>query len=243
MSWFPKKNPTPTDSHRVTTNFIRLNQVTVRDACPLPRISDALDSPGGSKFFTTLDANSGFFQIPMNEKDQEKVTMTTYEGLFSCKRMPLGLTNSPPAFQRLMDLVMSGIKWKFCMVCLDDIVIFSKTFEEHLDHLQTVLGRLRDAGISLRLRKCHFAKGSLDCLGCVVSEEGWRPNPKKVEAIKAMVAPRNQTEVRAFLGMMGFFRMFVRNCAETARWVGARRPTYLLNFYVRFRLNLCGREI
>ena len=213
----PKKIPSPEDSHRITTNFKRLNEITVRDAYPLPRISDALDSMGGCGFFTSLDANSGFYQIPMCEKDRDKVTMTTHEGLFSYQRMPQGLTNSPLTFQRLMDRVCHDIKWKFCMAYQDDICVFSRTFEEHMRHLKIVLGKLKDAGITLRLKKCKFVQNSLDYLGYVISAKGWEPNPDKVKAINLLSPPRNVSEVRSFLGMMGFFRMFIKNFAKIAR--------------------------
>ena len=203
--------------YRITTNFKKLNALTVKDAYPLPRIDDALDLLGGSKYFTVVDANCGFFQVLMDDSARDKVVMISFEGTYGYKRMPLGLINSPSTFQRLMDILLAGLKWKCCIVYMDDIIIFSKTFEDHIRDLRAVFTRLREAGLTLKLTKCTFARDTLPYLGYIISRNGIKPNPEKVKAVTEMIPPENISAVRSFLGMLGFFRMFIKDFAKIAK--------------------------
>ncbi|KAL5488906.1 hypothetical protein EMCRGX_G017922 [Ephydatia muelleri] len=122
---------------------------------PSPRVDDTLDTLGGSKYFTTLDLASGYWQVEVAADDRPKTAFTTPEGLYQFKVMPFGLCNAPATFQHLMDRVLSGLKWSSCLVYFDDIIVVGDTFEDHLHHIGLVLKRLRDAGLKLKPVKWH----------------------------------------------------------------------------------------
>ena len=130
-------------------DYRKLNAVTQKDAYPLPRIDDMLDTLSGSKSFSTLDLISGYWQVEVNKEDREKTAFCTHEGLFEFKMMHFGLCNAPATFQRLMNLVLAGLQWSSCLVYLDDIIILGRDFEEHLERTRAVLERLRKAGLKL----------------------------------------------------------------------------------------------
>jgi hypothetical protein len=159
--------PKPDGSTRFCIDYRKLNAVTVRDSYPLPRMDECIDSLGDASVFSTLDCNSGYWQIPVDPMDMDKTTLTSHEGLNQFRRMPFGLKNSPATFQRFVDITLTGLTWKVCLVYLDDIVVYSKTLEEHLVHLDAVLNRLYRAGLSLNLKKCHFFRSEFSNLGHV----------------------------------------------------------------------------
>jgi Reverse transcriptase (RNA-dependent DNA polymerase) len=140
----------------------RLNAITVRDSYPLTRMDECIDALGDAKIFTTLDCNSGYWQIPVRPEDREKTTFTSHEGLYWFLRMPFCLRNAPATFQRFVDITLSGITWKTCLVYLDDIIVFSKTPAEHMAHLDAVLHRLYRAGLTLNLNKYIFFKETVE---------------------------------------------------------------------------------
>jgi Reverse transcriptase (RNA-dependent DNA polymerase) len=148
--------PKADGSMRFCFDYRRLNALTVRDSYPLPRMEECIDSLGDAKIFSTLDCNSGYWQIPVHPDDRAKTTFTSQEGLYRFLRMPFGLRNAPETFQRFVDTTLAGFTWKICFVYQDDIIIFSKTKEEHLEHLDAVLHCLYRAGLSLNLKKCYF---------------------------------------------------------------------------------------
>ena len=150
-------------------NYWGLNNVTLRDMYPLPRIDNALDALGGAKYFTTVDAWAGYWQMPLQEGNKEKTAFSTRNGYYEYNRMPMGLVNAPGSFQRAMNLILHGLTWKSCLVYLDDIIIFSNTFEKHLERLDLVFSRLLKANIQLKLSKCQFCCDSVNYLGHVVS--------------------------------------------------------------------------
>ena len=145
-------------SIRFCVDFRKVNGVTVKDAYPLPRIVDCLDTLGGARWFCTLDLASGYWQVPMKEGDKEKTAFTTGTGLYQFTVMPFGLSNAPANFERLMERVLSGLQWHQCLVYLDDIIIFGSDFDETLGNLKMVFERLQSANLTLKAKKCSFFK-------------------------------------------------------------------------------------
>ena len=203
-------------STRFCVDYRKINSLTKKDVYPLPRIDDTLNALGNSKFFSSFDLASGYWQIPMNPKDQEKTAFISHTGLFEFLVMPFGLCNGPATFQRFMDIALAGIKWKSCLVYLDDIIVFSPTFEQHLLDLEEVFTRLKNNKLSLKASKCYFCQKSLVYLGHLISEDGIAPDPEKIRAIIEMPTPKDKTELRSFLGMSGYYRKFVFNYAMYA---------------------------
>ena len=202
---------------RFCIDYRALNSVTVKDAHPLPRTDDTLDALGGSAVFSTMDLSSGYWQVQLDEQDQEKLAFTTGRSLYHFKVMPMGLVNSPPTFQHLMQLVLQGLSWKTCLVYLDDIIVYSKTFSAHLLHLKEVFERLRAANLKLKPSKCDFVQSQVTFLGHVVSASGVQPDPKNIDKVRDWPTPENPTEVRAFLGLCSYYRRFIHQFAKISQ--------------------------
>ena len=179
-------------------------------------MEDCLDSLGEAAFFKTLDCNSGYWQIPVAKEDREKTAFTCHEGCFEFCRTPLGLCNAPATFQRAVDMLLSGYRSRTCLVSLDDIIVFSKTAEEHVDHVRDVLTVLKEAGFSLKLKKCKFFATYVDYLGHVTRPGRLEVATKNTEAVKRFKEPTTQTELRSFLGLCNIYRRFVPNFARIA---------------------------
>lgn len=203
---------------RFCIDYRRLNAVTVRDSYPLPRIDDLLDLVRGAKYFSSLDLATGYWQVPLEDDDKEKTAFITKDGLFEWNVAPFGLKNMPPFFQRMMDAVLAGLKWQCCLVYLDDVamVVFGSTFEQHVADLRAVLQALKDASLSVKLTKCAFAQPSIRWLGHIVSGEGVRTDPTRVQAVRDYPTPKTLKELQRFLGLAGAFRKFTWNFAQTA---------------------------
>ncbi|CAJ0644521.1 12712_t:CDS:2, partial [Entrophospora sp. SA101] len=194
----------------------KLNEVTERDEYPLPLINDIFDTMSGAKYFTTLDCMSGYWQMKVAKQDQPKTAYITEDGLYEFTVMPFGLSNAPASFQRMMDRVFKDYKGKFVNVYLDDITIYSQTFEEHLQHLQQVFDRLRAVDLKLGRDKCEFAKEELHLLGHIIGREGRKPDPAKVEAVQNWPTPKTVKDVRSFLGLASYYRKFIPNFSKEA---------------------------
>lgn len=190
------------------------NGTTFKDVYPLPRIDESLAALQKGKYFTTLDLAAGYHQIPMQIESIEKTAFITEGGLFEFLAMPFGLTNAPATFQRYMDAILAGLKWKNLLCYLDDIIIFSPTYEEHMDDLIEVFDRIRAANLQLNDRKCHFFKNRLNYLGHVVSADGIEADPVKIKAILELKTPSNSSEVHTLLGGCGYYRKFIPNFAK-----------------------------
>lgn len=203
-------------SVRFCIDYRKLNLVTAKDVYPLPRIDDSLAALSGGRYFTTLDLTAGYHQIPMNVNSKDLTAFITSDGLFQFKVMPFGLTNAPATFQRFMDAVLAGYKWKNLLVYMDDICVFSSSFEQHLQDLRDVFERLKSANLKLKPSKCHFAQSKIKFLGHIVTSEGILPNPDKVKAINNLPLPEKISDLQSFLGMVGFYRKFIADFASTA---------------------------
>lgn len=208
----PKKDGTT----RFCIDYRPLNDRTVRDSHPLPLIQEMLSMLQGSHFFTTLDAASGYWQVPLHPSCRPYTAFICSEGLFEWNVLPFGLKNAPPFYQRMMNEIFAGLIGRGVLVYVDDILIYGPTLEAHNRVLAEVLSRLRDEGILLKGKKCLFAQPSVEFLGHVVSQDGVSPSMSKVKAICCHPTPSNVTEIRTFLGMGSYYRRFIRGFALLA---------------------------
>ena len=201
---------------RFCIDYRKLNQVTKKDAYPLPRIDDSLDTLSGSCWFSTLDLASGYWQTEVHPDDREKTAFTTGTGLFEFNVLPFGLCNAPSTFERLMEVVLQGLQWDICLIYLDDIIIFSKEYGEHLRRLSLVFEALQRAGLKLKPKKCLLTRHEVVYLGHIVSSQGIRTDPTKIQKVQEWPTPCNLTEVRSFLGLCSYYRKFIAGFAHIA---------------------------
>ena len=187
-----------------------MNQITKKNSYPLPLIDDILALLRKSKFFTSLDLKSDYWQVAMEEKDKEKTAFACHKVLFEFIVMPFGLSNAPAVFQELMSAVLQGCN-NFATAYLDDILEFSATLEEHLEHPSIIFDKLRQHKLKLKLKKCDFLKLETNYLGFIISYDGIQPDQKKVKAIRGLPAPTCVGEVRSFIGMCSYYRRFIPN--------------------------------
>lgn len=206
----------PDGSVRFCVDYRKLNALTIKDSYPLPRMDECLDSLGDATMFSTLDCNSGYWQILMKEEDQNKTAFVTHCGVHRFKRMPFGLCNAPATFQRALDMILAKVKWNYALIYLDDVIVYSKAVEEHIQHVDEILTLLKNAGASLKLKKCHFFQSSVDYLGHVILPGKLAVAQKNIESIKKAIYPSTRTQLRSFLGMCNVYRRFVNGFAKIA---------------------------
>lgn len=201
---------------RPCVDYRKLNDVTRRDAYPLPRVDDCLDCLSGAKIFSTLDLQSGYWQIEVKEKDRPKTAFVTRSGLYEYITMPFGLCNAPSTFERCMELVLKGLQWKTLLIYLDDVIILSSTFQEHIQRLDEVLQRLGNAGLKLKPSKCELFREEVLFLGHIITQDGVKPDPSKVSAVQNWPILKNVTDVRSFLGLCSYYRRFIAKFSTIA---------------------------
>ena len=203
---------------RFCVDFRKINKITKTDAYTLPRIDDTLDSLGISHptLFSVLDTRSGFWQCAMEESSKEYTAFTTHAGLYQFEVMPFGLKNAGSVWQRLMDNVLRGLNYKIALVYMDDIIVYSRSFQGHMANLRQVFDCLKSANLKLKPSKCSFMKNEVKYLGHIVSKEGLKPDPDKIKVIQNYPTPHNVKSLRQALGLFGYYRRFCEGYSKVA---------------------------
>ena len=202
---------------RFCIDFRKVNMLVEKDVYPLPNIDLVLRSFNGCNHFTKMDFTSGFFQIKINENDRPVTAFATRRGKFQFTSLPQGFINSSSIFQRTMNLILSGLSWEYLLVYIDDILIFSRSFEEHLIHLENVFKKLKEYKLVVKLSKCEFAKDELLFLGHIINSKGICADPKKVSVIRNCAIPTTHSELHSFLGGTGYYRKFIMKYTDLTK--------------------------
>lgn len=236
---------------RLVVDYRKLNAKTINDKFPIPNISDILDKLGRCHYFTTLDLAAGFHQIKMDPADICKTAFSTEDGHDEYVRMPFGLKNAPASFQRHMNVVLAGLVGKICLVYMDDIIIFSTSIQEHCTNLKKVFDALRKSNLKIQCDKSEFLKREVEFLGHIVTSEGVKPNPDKIKVIQNWPLPKNEKELRGFLGILGYYRKFIKDFAKIAKPLtnslrkdeGIKHTKEFIGAFERCRNILTGSDI
>ena len=202
---------------RMCIDFRQLNSVTKKSSFPIPSTNSLLDALEGSSYFSTLDLTQGYYQVELNDVDREKTAFMTRRGQFQFKRMPFGLNTAPITFQKVMHIVLRNENWLKCLIYLDDIIIFGSSLTQHMERLDTVLTKIKEAGLKLSTRKCVFLKKEVTFLGHVVSQKGIHTDNSKVKVIQEWPVPKDTCDLRKFIGFCGYYRRFVNHYANIVR--------------------------
>ena len=203
---------------RFCIDLRKLNNRTIKYGYSLPRIEVTLDCLHGAVWFSTLDLKSEYWQVELEEEAKPLTAFTVGPlGFWECECMPFGLTNAPATFQRLMESCLGELHLNWCIIYLDDIIVFSRTPEEHIHRLRAVFEKLKVAGLKLKPSKCDFFKKEIKYLGHVVSEQGVSTDPDKIKAVTEWPQPTTVTEVRSFLGFVSYYRRFIPNFSKVAK--------------------------
>lgn len=192
-------------------DYRHLNVITVKNKHPLHVVDELLDELAGASYFFKLDCRSGYHQIRVGAADEMKTAFKTHNGLYEFKVMPFGLTNAPAIFQAAMNNIFAPLLRKCVLVFVDDILVYSRTIEEHVQHLQQVMQILQDNNFLLKRSKCLFGQQSLEYLGHIVSKDGVATEPAKISAVLNWLVPVSVKQLRDFLGLTGYYRRFIRH--------------------------------
>lgn len=212
-----KKDASGKKKWRLVIDYRKLNEKTIDDRYPIPNITEILDKMGKCVYFSTLDLASGFYQIPLREEDRKKTAFSVDNGHYEFTRMPMGLKNAPATFQRVMDHILRNFIGKICVVYLDDILVFSSSLQEHTESLQKILSTLDNFNLKIQIDKSEFLRKDVEYLGHVITAEGVKPNPDKIKAIEQWPLPKNEKDLRGFLGTLSYYRRFIRDLAKISK--------------------------
>ncbi|UYV64718.1 hypothetical protein LAZ67_3001747 [Cordylochernes scorpioides] len=197
--------------YRFCVDYRKLNEVTVKDVYPIPRIDDVMDTLQGSKYFSAIDLKSGYWQVEIEERDKEKTAFTTAHGLYEFNVMPFGLCNAPATFERNMDNVLGNLRWQICLCYLDDVIIYSSDFPTHIKRLEAVLRCFSESNLKLNAKECRFAFEELEILGHITNQEGIKPAEYNIKAVRDFPQPKKAKEVQSFLGMCSYYRKCIKD--------------------------------
>ena len=202
---------------RPCVDYRKVNELVKPDGFPLPRIQDSLDAVAGAELFSTFDLASGYFQIPLLEEDIPKSAFVCKYGHYEMTRMPFGLNNAASTFQRTMELALTNLQWLTCLIYIDDIIVFGKSFDEHMGRVEEVLKRLESAGLKLKPQKSQMLQREVVFLGHVISGEGVKPNPINIEKIVSWPKPKTAKQIKQLVAMGSYYRRYVRDFASIVR--------------------------